>query len=64
MAIKFKNIYTFKNVVNPVVKKIDISDEDILNLKHALKKLIPVSDPAVDFGPLTIRAIIDRWEEN
>ena len=42
--------------------KIDISEEDVLNLRSAVKRLIPISEPYVDLEVLSIQSIIDKYE--
>lgn len=44
-------------------KQIKICDEDILNLKNAVEKLVKISIPYVDIEVLTLNSIIERWED-
>ncbi|KKM83859.1 hypothetical protein LCGC14_1305120 [marine sediment metagenome] len=41
-----------------------IDDEDILNLKSAIDKLLPTAEPYVDLEIFTLKSIIDKYEES
>ncbi len=41
-----------------------IDDEDILNLKSAREKLLPISEPYVDLEILTINGIIEKYNNS
>ena len=41
---------------------IDISQEDVFNLKLAIDKLLPISEPHVDLEIFTLKSIIERYE--
>lgn len=45
-------------------KKIDIHEEDIHELKNILHKYGSIAEPYVDLWPLTIRDIIERWDNS
>jgi hypothetical protein len=44
--------------------KINISSEDICNLKDCYKKTTPIAEPYIDLWPLTLNSIIKRYEES
>jgi len=48
--------------VGTIVKSIPICDEDIMNLKSAIKKLLPISEPFQDLEIFTLQGIIEAWE--
>lgn len=44
-------------------RSIIIDDEDVLNLKSAIDKLMPTADPYTDLEIFTLRDIIERYEK-
>lgn len=56
IKVKHKEISTEKDK-----RTITICDEDIMNLKMAIKKLRPMAVPYVDLEILTIGSIIERY---
>ncbi len=43
-------------------KQINIYEEDIQELKSAIEKLLPISEMGVDLEILTLKGIIERYE--
>ena len=50
--------------MDKIKRMIEIDDEDILNLKSAIEKLLSISEPYNDLEILTLKSIIDCWEKN
>ena len=39
-----------------------ITDEDIMQIKSAIKKLLPISEPYEDFEILSLQSIVNQYE--